>query len=233
ASVVPPTIWPASFTSFAKAVPPPRLPRSVIVPFSQRVARGFRKSSFVLSPTIWPSSLTARAWLNESSDPRSWMKPSADADRAISGIPAISEAMTRIAGSIGRRRETHGPDLGTRSRYPPLDAKPRRHSLATADGDQPLGYRRPRTPQTRGFLGKGIGDRRLQHPVPVPRDHPAAERHAPHGPPRSGDVAPVRTHLSPVELRRGWHQARPGLRRRAATAEGKDDPVPRRDQTEG
>src|SRR5205807_1287240 len=105
--------------------------------------------------------------------------------------------------------------------------------LLTADGDQPLGYRRPRTPQTRGFLGKGIGDRRLQHPVPVPRDHPAAERHAPHGPPRSGDVAPVRTHLSPVELRRGWHQARPGLRRRAATAEGKDDPVPRRDQTEG
>src|SRR5207302_10589015 len=86
-----------------------------------------------LSRTIWRSSWTARAWLNESSDPRSWMKPSADPERAISGIPAISEAMTRIAGSIGRRLETHGPHLGTRSRYPPLDAKPRRHSLATAD----------------------------------------------------------------------------------------------------
>src|SRR5439155_91356 len=101
------------------------------------------------------------------------------------------------------------------------------------DGHQSLGHRRAGAPETGRFLREGIGDRRLQHTVPIPRDHPAAERHTPHGPPRSGDVAPVRTHLPLVELRRGRHQARLRLRRRAAASEGKDDPVPRRDQTEG
>src|SRR5438552_6053425 len=61
------------------------------------------------------------------------MKPSAAADRARSGIAAISETTIRIAGTIGRRRETHGPDLGARSRCPPVGAKTRRPSIATAD----------------------------------------------------------------------------------------------------
>src|SRR5207253_9043544 len=73
--------------------------------------------------------------------------------------------------------------------------------LCRPDGHQPLGHRRAGAPETGRFLREGLGDRRLQHTVPIPCDHPAAERHAPHGPPRSGDVALVRTDLPPIELR--------------------------------
>src|SRR5439155_1444305 len=203
-----PTIWPASLMLAAE-----KFPRAVITPSSHRKAYGFQEASRPV-PTICPALLMSLGYVLTvpGRDPRSVMTPSAHRKAWVGSlqVPLIPTIWPASLMAVARLLSSPG-------------SVPRSWIGSVADA---VGAT-TNTPRSKVRLAT-----RTSTATILP-DHPAAERPTPHGPPRSRDVAPVRTHLPLVELRRGRYRARPGLRRRAAAAEGKDDSVPRRDQTEG